>query len=354
MKLFTVGPVEMYPETLKLASEQLPYFRTPEFSEVMFDNDRLLKQSMGVKQADKTIFLTASGTGAMEATVMNCFSPQDRLLIINGGSFGERFSEISRIHNIPYDEIKLEFGETLTQEKMEVYSECRHAGLLVNLHETSTGQLYDIQMLSDYCKEHQMFLVVDAIGACFADTVDFAKYGIDVLILSSQKALALSPGISMVVISERMYKERVSRISPSSLYFDFKRYIVNLERGQTPYTPAVGILLELQERLHAIQELGIERVRKNIKILAERFREKAIEKGFRIPNYPLSNALTPVILTPYAEIIYERLKEEYGLVVTPSGGALKDTLVRVGHLGNLEWSDYEELLENMKQIQESL
>lgn len=354
MKLFTVGPVEMYPETLKLASEQLPYFRTPEFSEVLFDNDRLLKQSVGANQTDKTIFLTASGTGAMEATVMNCFSSQDRLLIINGGSFGERFSEISRIHNISYDEIKLEFGETLTQEKMETYSECRYAGLLVNLHETSTGQLYDIQMMSDYCKEHQIFLVVDAISACFADAVDFEKYGIDALILSSQKALALSPGISMVVISERMYKERVSRISSGSLYFDFKRYIVNLERGQTPYTPAVGILLELQERLHAMQELGIERARESIKTLAERFREEAVERGFSIPDYPLSNALTPVILTPYAEIIYERLKEEYGLVVTPSGGVLKDTLVRVGHLGNLEWSDYEELLENMKQIQESL
>lgn len=349
MKLFTVGPVEMYPETLKVASRQLPYFRTSQFSEVMYENDRLLKKSIGAENADKTVFLTASGTGAMEATVINCFSSEDRVLVINGGSFGERFAAICELHQIPYDEVKLDFGEILTQEKLDSYDANQYTGLLVNLHETSTGQLYDIEILSEYCQNHQMFLVVDAISAFGADTIEFTKHGIDALILSSQKALALSPGLSMVIISQRMYEKRVKRINSRSLYFDFNQHIRNMDRGQTPFTPAVGILLELQERLQSIEEVGIDEVQKKAEGYALRFRKELVNLGFEVPMYPLSNALTPIILEPYAEKMYQSLKEKHDIYVTPSGGALKDVLIRVGHLGNLVWDDYEELLIRMQE-----
>ncbi len=354
MKLFTVGPVEMFPSTLNIAGTQLPYFRTPEFSRMMLENEEMLKESIGAPQEAKTVFLTASGTAAMEAAVINCFTQEDRLLVVNGGSFGQRFSEICRIHKIPYDEIIVPFGEALSRDTMEKCQKKEYNGLLVNLHETSTGQLYDLAMLSEFCKRNDMYLIVDAISAYGADEVDFAKYGVDVLILSSQKALALSPGISIAVVSDRIYRERVLNVDSGTLYLDFKEHITNMTRGQTPFTPAVGVLLELHDRLKQIQELGIQQMNVDMHNLAVRFREELKKAGFEIPNYPLSNALTPVVMKPDANEMYEQLKEQYGLVVTPNGGALADTVIRVGHLGNVGWKDYEALLEAMKQVREKL
>ena len=126
----------MYPETLEMSGKQLPYFRTSEFSEIMLENEVLLKESIHAPKESKVIFLTASGTAAMEAAVINCFTSDDRLLVIQGGSFGRRFSEICRIHKIPFDELILSFGEVLTKEKLEPYNKKGYSGLLVNLHET--------------------------------------------------------------------------------------------------------------------------------------------------------------------------------------------------------------------------
>ena len=354
MKLFTVGPVEMYPETLRTAAEQLPYFRTPEFSGMMLENGRMFKASIHAPEEARTVFLTASGTAAMEAVVMNCFTGEDKLLVINGGGFGKRFAEICAIHKIPYEELHLEFGEVLTKERLDEYGDSGYTGLLVNLHETSTGQLYDIHMLSAFCKEHGMYLVVDAISAYGADEIDFEKDGIDALIVSSQKALALSPGLSIVAISGRMYRDRVMKIDSGSLYFDFKTHIEDLKRGQTPFTPVVGILLELHERLAWIQSVGMDKLQEQTRELAHYFREQLSKAGFQFPDFPLSNALTPVIMEPHAKEMYTRLKEDYGLVATPNGGVLEDVLIRVGHLGNVCREDYDRLIDAMKEVRESL
>ena len=127
-----------------------------------------------------------------------------------------------------------------------------------------------------------------------------------------------------------------------------------MERGQTPFTPAVGILLELHERLTAINKQGIEGVQREKAEIALRFRKELKELGFVTPEYPMSYALTPVLLEPNAKEIYEQLKQKYDIIVTPSGGALEKVLIRVGHLGNVKWEDYEVLLDAMKCIQESL
>lgn len=354
MKLFTVGPVEMFPETLEAASKQVPYFRTSEFSKIMLENEELFKETIDAPKEAKTVFLTASGTAAMEAAVINCFTKEERLLIINGGSFGRRFGEICAIHNIPHDELRLQFGEALTGQKLEEFGQKGYRGLLVNLHETSTGQLYDIHMLSDFCKENNMYLIVDAIGAYGADEINFQQFSIDALIVSSQKALALPPGMAIIAVSERLYKDKVMKIQSGSLYLDFKQHIENQKRGQTPFTPAVGILLQLNQRLHQIQNTGMKQMNQNIRQLAVRFREEAVKLGFPVPEYPLSNALTPVVMEPYAKEMYLRLKETYELVVTPNGGELEHVIIRVGHLGNVRWKDYEELLQAMKSVRELL
>lgn len=161
----------------------------------------------------------------MEATVFNLFNKDDRLLIIDGGSFGHRFAQICELHGIPHDVLTLSFGESLTSERLEEYSGTAYTGLLVNIHETSTGQLYDINMLSDFCRRKDMLLVADAISSFLADDVNAEKYSIDALITSSQKGLALGPGMSFVLLSERAIRDRIGRISPPSLYLDFSDHL---------------------------------------------------------------------------------------------------------------------------------
>lgn len=352
MKLFTVGPVEMYPETLEQSVLQLPYFRTAEFSELVLRAESLLLELAGAPENARAVFLTASGTGGMEAAVMNCLGAQDKALIIDGGSFGHRFVQICERHGIPKETVKLEFGVRLTEEMLDkAYTEDMTA-LLVNLHETSTGQLYDIDLIHNFCVKYNLFLIVDAISCFLADPINMERFGIDVMITSSQKALALAPGISLVILSPRAIDIAQKRIC-NTIYFDFQDYLKNGERGQTPFTPAVGTLLTMYNRLEYIVSVGIESIQGSIRELAFDFRKKVEGLPVEIPEYPHSNALTPIYF-PHknAKQVYETLYKEYALNVTPSGGELGDLLLRVGHIGNLTTGDNDQLIHALYEILE--
>lgn len=353
MKLFTVGPVEMYEEQMEIGGQQVPYFRNQEFSNVVFDCKEGFKKLIHANEKDDVIFLTASGTAAMEATIMNCFTKEDKVIVINGGTFGQRFVELCQIHQIPYQEIKLEENEALTSEHLAPYNQQGFTGLLVNIHETSTGQLYDIEMLSDFAQSNNLYFVVDAISSMFADAFDFSQYKIDVAIVSSQKALSLAPGLSVVVVSERMIEERIQVIDSHIMYLDFKSHLKNGERGQTPFTPAVRLIYELQNRIHQLLEIGIENQVRNTQELAYDFRAQLDEIGLQYPNYPLSCAET-VVLFPNknADVVGQRLKEEYGYVINPNGGEKAKLMFRVAHIGNHTKEDNKLMIQAMKEIME--
>ena len=349
MKLFTVGPTQMFPYTLEVASKQLPYFRTEDFSRVNLECVEKMKELLHAGGGAEVILLTASGSAAMEAVVSNAFDEKDKLLIINGGTFGERFCQIAEIYHIPHDEVKLELGETLTREHFDRFDLDSYTALLVNLDETSTGQLYDIEMLSEICREHNIKFVSDEISSFLADPFDMEKYGVDAVIISSQKALAISPGLSIIALSKRFYEENIKNREKRNLYLDINEHNLNMKRGQTPNTPAVGIILELQDRLRHIEsyEAEVERTAK----LAKYFREKAVEAGLELPQYPLSNAVTPVIIPNHkAKEVFNYLKEKYDIYVNPTGGKTADDVVRVAHIGNLVEADYDELIEKMKEV----
>lgn len=351
MKLFTIGPVEMYPHTLKRGGEPIPYFRTQEFSDLMIETECLLKRFVGTKETSRTIFLTASGTAAMEAAVMNCIDKDEKVLVISGGSFGKRFDEICRTHALQYDAIELGFGESLTPERLDGYDAKGYSSLLVNLHETSTGQLYDAAMLSSFCKRNRMSFIVDAIGSFLCDPYHMDQFGIDVTIFSSQKGLCLPPGISMVVLNEKILQDKVAHIDPKSIYFNFKTYITDMKRGQTPFTPAVGILIQLHDMLLEIEKEGLENRIKHVRTLCEDFRERIRSLPVSIPEYKLSNAVTPVIFQrDIAMDIFQALKNEYGMVVNPTGGAWKDRILRIAHVGALTVEDNRLLAERLRKF----
>ena len=348
-KHFIVGPVEIYPEVSKIYDREYTYFRTSEYSELVQTTLKKLSIFLGNNEENSTIYLASSGTGAMEAAVENCVEDYDKCLVINGGTFGHRFCELLKYHDKKYSSVDLAWDEELTYNHLKPYEAKQYTMLFVNLHETHTGQLYNMQMLSDFCKRNNMLLVVDAISTFLADEYDMDKYGIDVTIISSQKGLCLSPGMSLVSFSRRMLEKlQKSELKPSK-YFDFKDYLKNIERGQTPYTPTVFIMYELQEMLSLIEAKGGKKVWLGyIDSKAKYLRAQLNKLGFKIPNYPLSNLLTPIILDNVnAYEVIQVLKNKYGLYVNPCGGDLAEKLIRVSHIGNTTHKDLENLLEKL-------
>ena len=250
---------------------------------------------------------------------MNVFTPKDRVLVVNGGSFGHRFVQLCEIHDIPHTEIKLDMGCALTAEHLAPYEDKGYTGFLVNLDETSTGVLYDIQLISDFCHRNGIFLVVDSISSFLADPFDMAKLGVDVMITGSQKALACPPGISLIVLAPNAV-ERVCSREVKSMYFNLKDALKNGERGQTPFTPAVGILRQINARLREIEQAGgVESENRRMAELAADFRSKIADMPFTIVSQSLSNAVTP--LHPHnvsAYDIFLRLNDEYGIWICPN------------------------------------
>lgn len=336
-----------------IGAEQVPYFRTAEFSATMKENEALMTQFTKAPEGSRVVFITGSGTASMEATVMNVFTPADKVLVVNGGSFGHRFVQLCEIHDIPHTEIALEMGHKLTAEHLAPYEGQGYTGFLVNLDETSTGVLYDINLISQFCHRNNIFLVVDSISSFLADPFNMQALGVDVMITGSQKALACPPGISIIVLAPQAV-ERVCSREVKSMYFNLKDALKNGERGQTPFTPAVGILRQINARLKEIEAAGgVETENQRMAALAADFREKIKDLPFTIVSQSLSNAVTP--LHPHnvsAYDIFLKLKDEYHIWVCPNGGDMADKVFRVGHLGALTPADNTTLVAALTDLHE--
>ena len=345
---FTVGPVQSCEAGLAIGAEQVPYFRTSEFSELMLENERLIKKFAHTTEDSRVVFMTCSGSGGMETAIMNCLTMEDKALVINGGSFGERFVELLGLHEIPFTEIKLEHGKALKPEHLAPYEGKGYTAFLLQKHETSTGVHFDMNLVSDFCKRNGCFLIVDTISTFLADSFDMATLGAGVMITGSQKALACPPGIAIMALAPSAL-QRIERTRCCCQYLDLKLALKNQERGQTPWTPAVGVLRQINARLKEIDADGGDAAEiARTAHLAEYFRRKLKEYGlpFEIISESLSNAVTPLHpTTQSAHQIFLKIKDEYGMWICPNGGDMKDSVFRVGHIGYLQEKDYDRLID---------
>ena len=349
---FTVGPVMSSEEVKAIGGEEVPYFRTPEFSKLMLENEKYMLKFAKAPEGSRAVFMTNSSTGSMEAVVMNCFNENDKVLVIDGGSFGHRFVQLCEIHEIPHVVLSLEHGQKLAKDKLYEYDGQGFTGLLVNIDETSTGVLYDSEMIGEFCKKNNMFYVCDCVSSFLADPFNMASCGADVMITGSQKALACPPGVSVIVLAPRAV-ERVTTRKVKSMYFNLEDMLKNMERGQTPFTPAVGILRQINARLKAIDAFGgADKEVERVASLAADFRKKIKELPFEFVSEAPANGVTPVHpINADARKIFEVLKDEYGIWICPNGGDMEHTIFRVGHIGNLTPEDNTTLVNALKDMQ---
>jgi len=259
--------------------------------------------------------------------------------VVNGGGFGARFVDICASHAIPHTNFKVKDTNLTNIESLA--PDKTYTALVVNAHETSVGHLYDLDAMGAYALKNDMLYIVDAISMLVTDPLDMQQSNIDVVIASSQKGLALPPGLSMIILSPKALKKLHSI---NSLYFNFKDYLTNGERGQTPYTPAVTIMLQLDARLNQIKKRGgITQSIATAKEVADYFRKsiRALPLKEYTPYMP--NAMTTLSPTDgkSAMGIVNALEENYKVMVCPNGGAERDSIFRVSHMGEMtkEYTD---------------
>ena len=348
---FAVGPVPSDASVKAIGGEDSPYFRTAEFSQVMLENEKMLCELANAPVDSRAVFLTNSGTGAMEAAVMGLLDPlRDKALVVDGGSFGHRFREMLALHQIQHTAIELELGSPLTKEDLNAI-DGDYTVFLVNLGETSQGILYDAKLIGDFCRDRDLMLIVDGISSFLADPFDMAGMGADVLITDAQKALACPPGVAPMILGPRAVS-RAEAIPQPCMYFDLRSLLKNQERGQTPFTPAVTTLLQIHERLASlIAAGGAEAAVSSCAALASDFRTRIAASGlpFRMRLLSPSNAVTYIDCPNVsAKALFEMLKNDYGIWLCPNGGPKADSSFRVGHIGNHPLSDNALLIAALK------
>lgn len=339
-----VFPGDLSPETLAIGAQQVPYMRTSAFSTVVLEcQDRLLRLFNSPK--GKVLFYTSSGTGAMDAIVQNFVSAQGKALVIAGGSFGYRWGELCDYYDVPNVLFEVPFAKDIDYEKLEqqVIAE-KPKVLLCQHHETSSGQLFNMSQIGKICKENNVLLITDAISSFLSDPLDMEEMGIDICLVSSQKGLNIPPGISLVVLSEHTLS---LPFAARNYYFDFKNNLKNLERGQTPFSPATVIFLQLRQRLFEIEKIGLKEIIAQTAYKANYFRALCNKHGWRILPETPSNCITSFYLKQNGDRLFTDL-QEMGICIMPSG---TPNYFRVTHTGLQTDTDLDILVDAISKVE---
>ncbi|MCK4648530.1 alanine--glyoxylate aminotransferase family protein [bacterium] len=354
--LLIPGPTPIPPRVLKAMTQPIIGHRSPEYGQIF---KRIVENLKYVFQTENDILLfSSSGTGGMEASIVNLLSPGDRAIALASGAFGERFIKILAIFGVEVIPLRSEWGEVIDPKLVarELDRNRDTKAVFATLAETSTGVVNDIKFLGKICREHKTLLVVDAVSGLGVEELKADDWGVDVLISASQKGLMTPPGLSFISISQRAWEAtQSSRIY--RFYWNFKTYKEFLEKGQPPYTPPVSLVFGLDEALKMIREEGMEKVWERYKRLAQATREGI--KGLDLELLAKGNFSNGVTAVKVPENIdgselLKVLREKYGVTLAGGQERLKGKIIRIGHMGYIQFKDILVALESLEKTLLSL
>jgi aspartate aminotransferase-like enzyme len=332
--LLSPGPTPIPNEVMTAMSETIIHHRTPEFTKVLNEARAGLKSLFGT-QSD-VLILASSGTGAMEGAVSNLFSPGDKVLVVNGGKFGERWLQIAHAFGLKPVEIKVEWGQAVRVERVEnaLKEHPDTQGILIQFSETSTTTLHPVREIARLTRNGAL-LVVDGVTAVGALPVPMDEWGIDALVTGSQKALMLPPGLGFVALSDRAWA-RVDKTRSPRFYFDLKLERKNQQKGSTAFTPAVSLVFGLRAALKLMQQEGLERVYARHDRMGRATRAAATALGLKLlaPENP-SPAATGIILPEglNGDKLLDYLRDRMGLTMAEGQDQLRGKVIRIAHVG---------------------
>lgn len=334
-RLFTPGPTPV-PETIMLKmAGPIIHHRHPEFTEILA---RVTKNLQYLFQTESDVLtLTSSGTGSMEAAVCNLHSPGEKALFVNGGKFGERWGELLRVYGVDPIEMKVEWGDSMAPEKItEALKKQPGVNAVYLTHsETSTGATTDIKSIAAIVRKNSdAMIVVDGITAVGAMELRMDTWGLDIVVTGSQKGLMIPPGLAFIAVSQRAWHV-IKQSKCPRYYFDLLRARKAIQSNDTPWTPAISLVVGVDQALEMIREQGIEKVWARHALLSRAMREGASAIGLKLLAKHPSSALTALWMPNSVDFkkFNTILKNTYGITVAGGQGHLSGKIFRISHLG---------------------
>lgn len=339
-RLMSPGPTPVPDKVLLSMAQTIIHHRTPEFSNTLQVAMENLKKVFRTK--NPVLILTSSGTGAMEASIVNFLSRGDKIIVISGGKFGERFGEIAKRYGVNVVNCAVEYGKSVDINSFKkILSETKDAKAVYStLCETSTGVVNDIKSIGEIVSKSEAILIVDAISGLTADALKPDEWGVDIVVGGSQKGLMLPPGLAFLSVSEKS-KKLLEKSDLPKFYFDVKAYLKSSAKNDTPWTPAVSLVIGLNNALEMILKEGLENVLARHEKLASATRGAVTALGLEIFAQRPSNAVTSVKVPDGIDgaLLVKKMRDEEGVTIAGGQSELKGKIFRVAHLGYMDKYD---------------
>jgi aspartate aminotransferase-like enzyme len=336
----TPGPTAVPPEVFLAQGSPLVYHRGPGYGELLREVAAGLKAVL--KTENDLLVFTSSGTGGLESAVANLFSPGDRVVVPVAGYFGDRFAKIAEAFKLDVRRIEYDWGRATDPEDVRAaLEEAPTKGVLFQHSETSTGVIHDIEAIARVAKDAGALTAVDVISSAGAVPLETDAWGIDVAIGGSQKALSATPGIAFVSVSEEGWAANRTAESPR-FYFDWAAYkkSFDLPNPESPWTPAISLMLGMREALRLYLEEGPEEVLRRHELLSTAAKEGVRALGLDLfGDHPERAWAVTTVRVPDGvdgKELVSRIRSDHGIIIAGGQGPLTGQVFRIGHLGYYE------------------
>ncbi len=345
------GPTPCPPKVLRALSKQMIDHRGSEFVAMM---NRIIPKMKQVFQTKNDLFvLTGSGTGGMEAAIVNTLSPGDRVLAVSIGSFGDRFAQIAKIFGADVMPLNFEWGKAADPDviRKSLQADPKLKAVLVTHNETSTGVTNDLAAISSVVKGFGKLLLVDSISGMSSINCPVDEWQLDIVASGSQKGWMIPPGLVFVSVSQEAWNAHASAKIPR-LYWDFSQAKRYLESGQTPWTPAVSIVFALDIALDMMLKEGLSNIFDRHASVARATREGVKSLGLSpvADEAHASGTVTAVWGKEGLDIKALRriLREEHKIIIAGGQGKLDGKIFRIGHMGWVTEDDIEAVISALR------
>ena len=340
-RLLTPGPTPVYPKALQAMLGADMHHRTQDFKNVFLAVLADLKLVMAT--ANDVLVLVASGTGAMEASVTNCFSAGDRAIVCTAGKFGERWVEMTRSYGLDAIVLEAPYGKAVRPEALEqaLAANLDVKGVFVQASETSTGAVHDVRAMGEAVRKTQAIFVVDAITGLGTMPLDIDSWSLDIVIGGSQKAFMVPPGLAFLSISPKAWAAMETATLPR-YYFNLKREKKYAANGESAWTASTALMLALNEALQYIKSIGMPKLIANAEQLARATREGCHALGLELFSPENPSASVTAVKAPDgldSGVIVKEFRQRFGSIIANGQGEMKGRIFRIVHLGYFDVAD---------------
>lgn len=340
--LLTPGPTQVPPQLCEVLGRPIIHHRTPQFQNFLKEAVEGLKHILKTK--NDVYVMASSGTGAMEASVVSFLSAGDKVITVEAGKFGERWTELCKAYGVQAQVIKVEWGKSVSPDEIKKLLDADKSikAVFITHSETSTGTKTDVAAIGQVVKDYPAILIVDAVSGLGVEDLQTDNWHVDVVASAAHKGLMLPPGVAFISVSPKADALLASSTLPK-YYYDLRKFKKAWAQTDTPFTPAIGIVIAIVESIRMIKDAGLDNRLKHYERLAKATRAAAKGLGLSLlaDDKSISNVLTAIRLPEGidGEKLLKTMRDTYGISVAPGQDQLKGKIIRMAHMGVIDEYD---------------